>query len=429
MELDLNYARKLDGDDSFHGFRSKFHIPKHSNGQDEIYLCGNSLGLQPKRSMEILREEMEKWATCGVRGHFEGERPWMPFHKFLMSGLASIVGANETEVIAMNSLTSNLHFMMVSFYRPSATRFKIILEEHAFPSDHFAVESQIKFHGFDPNEAMILISPREGEETLRPEDVIKTIQDHGEQTALVMLPGVQYYTGQVLDMKNITVAAHKVGAYAGFDLAHAVGNIPLSLHDWNVDFAVWCHYKYLNSGPGAVGGCYVHESHSKDNTLPRFTGWWGHNQDTRFKMENKFDPMPTAEGWQLSNPPIASLSCIAASLEVFEQAGGVEKLRAKAVKLYQYMDSLISEKLSESVAVITPSDDLQRGCQHSIKITDKEVDGRKVFETLEANGVACDWRYPNVIRVAAVPLYNTFEDIYKFISLLETAISEEKNDR
>lgn len=427
MDLSLEYAKKMDLDDPFKKYRSDFHIPKHNDGSDEIYLCGNSLGLQPKRSMEILSEEMEKWASSGVRGHFEGERPWMPFHKFLLSGLANIVGAKETEVVAMNSLTANLHFMMVSFYRPTAKRFKIVLEEHAFPSDHFAVESQIKFHGFDPKDAMVLLSPREGEETLRPEDIISSIEEHGDSIALVMLPGVQYYTGQVFDMRSITQAAHSVGAFAGFDLAHAVGNIPMRLHDWNVDFAVWCHYKYMNSGPGAVGGCYVHESHSKDSSIPRFTGWWGHNQETRFKMENKFDPMPSAEAWQLSNPPIASLACIAASLEVFDQAGGVDRLRSKAEGLYKYMDTLLGMKLESELEVITPSDDNQRGCQHSIKITDTSLDGRRIFEKLEANGVACDWRYPNVIRVAAVPLYNRYEDIHRFVTILEKAISEERN--
>lgn len=424
MKLGLEFARELDASDQLKDFRNQFHLPKQKNGDDEIYLCGNSLGLQPKRASEILNEEMDKWAKVGVKGHFEGERPWMPFHKFLLSGLAGVVGASEEEVVAMNSLTANLHFMMVSFYNPTKERHKILIEEHAFPSDHFAVESQIKYHGFDPSESMILLKPDEGEETISKERIISTIKEHGDSLALVMLPGVQYYTGQVFDMKTITEVSHSVGAYAGFDLAHAVGNISLELSNWNVDFAVWCHYKYLNSGPGAVGGCFVNRKHAQNPNIPRFAGWWGHNQETRFKMENKFDPMPTAEGWQLSNPPIASLSCIKASLEIFEKAGGMKNLREKAEKQFSYMDFLLGEMLGNRIEVITPKDPSERGCQHSIKVNLSGVDGKKIFDEIEARGVTCDWRYPNVIRVAAAPLYNSFEDIYKFVNILDEVTRE-----
>jgi kynureninase len=424
MELGIDYAEKLDSQDEFRKFRSYFHMPKHKDGTDEIYLCGNSLGLQPKSTTKILEEEMNKWALKGVKGHFEGERPWMPFHKFLLSDLSKIVGANETEVVAMNSLTANLHFLMVSFYRPTQKRHKIIIEEHAFPSDHYAVESQIKFHGFDPNSSMILLKPEEGEETLRHEKIIEAIREHGDELALVMLPGVQYYTGQVFKMEEITKCSHEVGASVGFDLAHAVGNVELDLHGWGVDFAVWCHYKYLNSGPGSVGGCFVHKSHCENLSLPRFAGWWGHNQETRFKMENNFDPMPTAEGWQLSNPPIVSLACIKASLEIFTEAGGVRSLRKKAVKQFEYLDYLLMSKLEGKVEVISPKNIEERGCQHSIKINIEGLDSKKVFNEIEERGVSCDFRHPNVIRIAHAPLYNSYSDLFKFVEILATVVEE-----
>ena len=310
FENNLEFAKKMDNEDPIAAIKNEFSIPKMANGEDEIYLCGNSLGLMPKKAAEYVQRELVQWGSLGVKGHFSGDFPWMPYHEFLSEGFADIVGAETNEVVSMNTLTANLHFMMVSFYRPTKTRFKILLEEHAFPSDHYAVESQIKFHGLDPDEAMLLIKPRKGEELIRNEDVLALIEEQGDSIALVMLPGVQYYTGQVFDMKSITEVGHNKGCMVGFDLAHAAGNIPMQLHDWNVDFACWCTYKYMNSGPGSVAGCFVHQNHHHDESLPRFAGWWGHDKMSRFKMENKFKPMKSAEAWQLSNPPVLSLSLI-----------------------------------------------------------------------------------------------------------------------
>lgn len=415
MKTDIDYARRLDAEDSFSDLRSDFHIPSG------IYMCGNSLGLQPKKTKIILGQEMEKWATLAVRGHFEGDRPWMPFHKFLVNGLAKIVGSKSEEVAVMNSLTTNLHLMMVSFYRPDNKRYKILLEKNAFPSDYFAVESQIRFHGLDPNEAMVLLESEDG--VISNQSVLEKIEEHGSELALIMLPGVQYYSGQVFDMKLITEHAHKVGAIAGYDLAHAAGNIPLELHDWNVDFAVWCHYKYLNSGPGAVGGCFIHEKHVARSDLPRFAGWWGQNESSRFKMENTFDPIPTAEGWQLSNPPITSLACILASLEIFEKAGGMYELRKKSEAQFKYMDYLLAKELADKVDVITPNESDSRGCQHSLRVKLYGASGKDIFNRIEADGVSCDWRYPDVIRVAPVPLYNSFTDIFNFVQILKNALA------
>lgn len=423
MKGTLEFAKSLDQSDEFEKFRNYFHLPEVAPGEKEVYLCGNSLGLQPKRASQILNEEMEKWATVGVKGHFQGSRPWMPFHKFLQKDLSQIVGALEKEVVPMNSLTTNLHLLMVSFYRPNAKRHKILIEEHAFPSDYFAVESQIKFHGYDPEKAIIRLKPEPGDEIIRNEKTLQLIEEHKDELALILLPGVQYYTGQVFEMHSIVEAGHKVGAIVGFDLAHAVGNVELSLHDWGVDFAVWCHYKYLNSGPGAIGGCFIHEKHYQNKDIPRFTGWWGHNQETRFQMENSFDPILSAEGWQLSNPPIVSLACIKASLEVFSEAGGVKRLRTKAIKQFEYLDFLLESKLSGLIDVITPKQAKSRGCQHSIRIRNLGTEGsKKVFEKIEARGVVCDFRYPNVIRVAHAPLYNSYQDLFKFVDILESVL-------
>ncbi len=417
------HAQLLDNNDPLAEFRPRFSIPKMDNGKQEVYLCGNSLGLQGDLSRQYVEDELNKWGTLGVRGHFESNHPWMPYHEFLAPAAAKFIGAKESEVVSMNSLTANLHFMMVSFYQPTATRNKILIEEHAFPSDTYAVESQIKFHGFDPAECMLKIAPRQGEELIRDEDLFDLLEQQGEQIALVMLPGVQYYTGQVLPMQAITKLAQTKGCKVGFDLAHATGNIPMQMHRWNVDFACWCHYKYLNSGPGAVGGCFVHQNHHQDIDMPRFAGWWGHDKSTRFKMGSEFQPIQSAEAWQLSNPPILSLASIRGASDIFIEAGGIEPLRQKSVKLTNYMEFLLNKRLEDKIEIITPSNVEQRGCQLSIVIStdqpEQHLTGRQVFDGIEAAGVTADWREPNVIRVAPVPLYNNFADVYEFVEILE----------
>jgi kynureninase len=417
-------ANFLDKADLLKDFRTQFCIPKQeaSKELDEIYFCGNSLGLQPRKTKELLIEEMDKWAKHGVKGHFLGTRPWMPFHKNLTHGLSQLVGGKPSEVVAMNSLTTNLHLLMVSFYQPTKQRFKILLEEHSFPSDHFAIESQIKFHGFDPKEAMVFVKPEPGEETISNESITSAIELHQESLALVLLPGVQYYTGQFFKLDSIARAAKKVGATVGFDLAHAIGNVPLNLHDDQVDFAVWCHYKYLNSGPGAVGGAFVHEKHHHRTDLPRFSGWWGHKEESRFRMENKFEPIPTAEAWQLSNPPIASMICIKASLDTFEAAGGILELRKKSILLTNFLEKAIKENFSNRVSILTPSNHQERGAQLSISILKAKKEPKQVYDEIEKKGVVCDWRYPNVIRVAPTPLYNQFREIARFIEILDEAM-------
>ncbi len=414
------FAKQLDKEDPLAIFKSRFSIPKMSDGKPEIYLCGNSLGLQGDLSRQYVEDELNKWAEYGVRGHFESDHPWMPYHEFLAEPAAKLVGALKHEVVAMNTLTANLHFMMVSFYQPTVKRNKILIEEHAFPSDTYAVESQIRFHGYDPETSMLKIAPRAGEELIREEDLLELIEQQGEQIALVMLPGVQYYTGQVLDMESITKLAQDKGCKVGFDLAHAIGNIPMQMHLWNVDFACWCHYKYLNSGPGAVGGCFVHENHHHNLDLPRFAGWWGFDKSTRFKMGSEFHPIRSAEAWQLSNPPILSLASIRGSTDIFMQAGGIEPLRNKSIKLTNFMEFLLNKRLAEKVEIITPKNVAQRGCQLSIVIsTGLNLNGKDVFDGIEKAGITADWREPDVIRVAAVPLYNSFEDVYQFVEILE----------
>ncbi len=425
----LAYAQQQDELDPLKRFRDAFHIPKQDNGDNEVYFVGNSLGLQPKLTSQYLNEELTQWQTRGVKGHFEGEHPWMPYHEFLTEQSAAIVGAKATEVVCMNSLTTNLHLMMVSFFRPSKNRYKIVIEAHAFPSDHYAVESQLRHHGLDPQEAMILVKPRDGEELLHADDIKAIIDQQGDSIALLLLPGVQYYTGQLLDMKTITKWGHNKGIIVGFDLAHAAGNVPMQLHDWDVDFACWCNYKYLNSGPGAVAGCFVHQRHVTNPALNRFAGWWGHDKTSRFKMTNNFQPTPTAEGWQLSNPPIFSLAAIRASLDVFSQAGGMEPLREKSLKLTGYMEYLLNQQLGERISIITPTDPAQRGCQLSLSIETLSIKtgvkpGKDIFNALEAAGVTTDWREPNVIRCAPVPLYNNFVDVYHFVQILTAILNK-----
>ncbi|MGJ8663762.1 MAG: kynureninase [Marinicella sp.] len=422
FEDSLAFAHSLDQQDSLAHMRDSFHVPKiKGTDREEVYFCGNSLGLQPIKTSEYLNDELTKWRTLGVKGHFDCEYPWMPYHEFLAEESAKLVGAMPAEVVCMNSLTANLHFLMVSFYRPEKQKYKVMIEEHAFPSDHYAVESQVKFHGYDPEDAMVLLQPRTGESCLHLDDILAAIDKHADELALIMLPGVQYYTGQVFDMQAITDAAQHHDITVGFDLAHAAGNVVMHLHDWGVDFAAWCTYKYLNSGPGSVAGCFVHEKHHDNADLPRFAGWWGHDKSTRFKMENEFIPIQSAEGWQLSNPPILSLAAIRASLDTIKEAGGIGELSAKSKQLTAYLRFLLTTRLPQQVEIITPDDELS-GCQLSICIESPNKSGKDVFAAIEEAGVTCDWREPNVIRVAPVPLYNSFTDCIKFVDILEAAL-------
>jgi kynureninase len=419
FENSLAFAKKLDRQDALKTFRKKFLIPKHK-GKPVIYFTGNSLGLQPVTTKKFISEELADWAAQGVEGHLHSKRPWLYYHKFFKKALAGLVGAKPVEVTAMNQLTVNLHLMMVSFYRPTGQRYKMIVERGAFSSDQYAFESQVRFHGLHPDEAIVELTPRPGEYTLRTEDIVETIQEHAGQLALVLLGGVQYYTGQFFNIRKITEAAHHAGAYAGFDLAHAIGNVPLSLHADNVDFAVWCSYKYLNSGPGGVAGAFVHERHATQYTLPRFAGWWGHHEAERFKMKKGFIPMPGVDGWQLSNFPVISGAAQLASLEIFQEAG-IRRLRKKSLLLTGYLEFLLTQldPNKEHFIIITPSNPDERGCQLSILM---KQNGKKVFNKLVSSGITADWREPDVIRVAPVPLYNTFEEVFIFTQHLRKAI-------
>lgn len=426
FETGLWFAQGLDAEDPLASFRDRFHIPRMADGSDTIYFCGNSLGLQPKNSASYVNEELDKWKECGVKGHFEGDYPWMPYHEFLADGMASLVGGGSGEVVAMNSLTVNLHLMMVSFYRPDQDRYKILIEDQAFPSDRYAVDSQVRFHGLDPSTAIVRVTPRPGEECVREEDLQATIEREGSTIALILLPGVQYYTGQLFDMAEITRIGHQQGCIVGFDLAHAVGNVSLQLHDWNADFAVWCTYKYMNAGPGSVAGCFVHERHGSNPDLPRFAGWWGHDKANRFEMIHPFSPTQGVEGWQLSNPPILSLAAIRASLDVFRDAGYMAPLRKKSERLTGYLAWLLGQELKGQITVITPDRPEARGCQLSLTVGDAAiggVGGRQLYDHLDAAGIVSDWREPNVIRIAPVPLYNSFEDCYRFVERLKALCS------
>ena len=424
FSIDAGTAAALDAADPLAAFRDEFHLPDGPDGSPQVYFVGNSLGALPRAAADYVNTELERWARRGAAAHFEGELAWLPYHELLTDSLARLVGGRPSEVVAMNSLTVNLHLLMVSFYDPTPGRHKILIEDHAFPSDHFAVESQIRQRGHDPARSLVVARPRSGAETLRGDDLLALIAEHGSELALVMLPGVQYYTGQVLPMAEITAAAHEVGARVGLDLAHAVGNLPLALHDWGVDFAVWCSYKYLNGGPGTVGGAFVHERHVGDRSLPKLAGWWGQRPDIRFEMGTVFDPIGTAESWQLSNPPILTMAALRASLDTFDRAGGMEPLREKSERQIDYLDRLLAEVIGDRVESITPAPLAERGCQHSLRICMPGVDGRAVHEGLEHAGVACDWRYPDVIRVAPVPLYNSFADIHRFVGLLDRVLDE-----
>jgi kynureninase len=415
----IDFAGNCDANDPLSHFREKFHIPKGKTGKELIYLCGNSLGLQPKKTASFLKEELEDWANMGVEGHTDAKHPWMPYHEFLTESMAKIVGAKPEEVVIMNSLTANLHLMMVSFYRPTPQRYKIIIESDAFPSDKYAVESQLRFHGYDPDDGLILWKPRKGEHLCRFEDLEQIVNEQGEEIALIMIGSTNYYSGQAFPLKKITQLGHANGSVVGFDLAHGAGNIQPNLHDTGADFAVWCTYKYLNSGPGSLGGCFVHQRHASDPDLKRFTGWWGHNKESRFNMRQEFDPISGAEGWQLSNPAILSMAAIRASLDVFEEAG-FDHLRKKAVKLTGFLEFLISELNDERISIITPSNPEERGCQLSIQVKSAN---KALHTSLTEAGVISDWREPDVIRVAPTPLYNSFVDVYNFVEQLKKILN------
>ncbi|WP_316825283.1 kynureninase [Pedobacter miscanthi] len=412
FENTLSFAKAHDEADQLQQFRSQFLFPNH-NGKDFIYLCGNSLGLQPKVANEVLRKQLDNWANYAVEGWFDGNEPWMFYHKALKKLMAPIVGALPAEVCPMNTLTVNLHLLMVSFYQPKGKRFKIIMEGGAFPSDQYAIESQVRFHGFDPKEAIIEVFPRAGEEILQTEDIIAQIKENADEIALVLFGGINYHTGQWYDMETITKAGHEIGAIVGWDLAHAAGNVPLKLHDWDVDFACWCSYKYQNSGPGGISGIFVHEKHFNNNSLNRFAGWWGYQEDKRFKMEKGFIPEAGADGWQVSCTQVMPMALYHASLKIFEQAGFIEPLRAKSINLTQYLEFIINEVNIalglEQYQIITPKKPENRGAQLSIIA---KRNGKQIFDGLMANHVLGDWREPDVIRLSAVPLYNSFEDIY-----------------
>jgi kynureninase len=412
---DEQHARALDEADALAPFRDEFLIPPHGDGQ-QIYLCGNSLGLQPKATRAALTDELDDWASLGVEAHFRGRHPWMPYHAEVREHLAEVVGAKPDEVVAMNSLTTNLHLMMVSFYRPTRERPAILIEKSAFPSDRYAVESQVRFHGFDPADALIEIEG-DNNAVLSDAAIADAIERHGHRIALVLLPGVQYLSGQVFDLRAITDLAHAKGCIVGFDLAHAAGNIDVHLHDASADFAVWCSYKYLNSGPGSIAGCFVHERHARTDR-PRFAGWWGHDQHTRFQMGPDFVPTPGAEGWQLSNPPIFALAPLRVSLEIFHRAG-MSRLREKSIALTGYLESLIRKRLSNVLDIATPSNLEQRGCQLSLRVRGPRESGRLLYEHLLENGIVVDWREPDIIRAAPTPLYNRNADCVAFVRAVE----------
>jgi kynureninase len=417
----LAFAQELDEQDALASFRNEFIIPQH-NGQDMIYLCGNSLGLQPKSTAGVITQQLENWSKYAVEGWFDGDTPWMFYHKQLTNSLANIVGALPAEVVAMNTLTVNLHFLLVSFYKPTGKRFKIIMEGGAFPSDQYAVESQVRFHGYDPKEAIIEVFPREGEDILRTEDILQKINENAGELTLVLFGGINYYTGQFYDMGTITKAGHEAGAYVGFDLAHAAGNVPLQLHNWDVDFACWCSYKYINSSPGGISGAFIHEKHFANTELNRFAGWWGYREDKRFEMKPGFRPQEGAEGWQVSCAPVLLMAAHKAALNVFDKAGSIAPLREKSKVLTAYLEFLINGinqgQGKQIFKIITPKNADERGCQLSI-ICDN---GKVIFDHLVKNGVLGDWREPDVIRLSPVPLYNSFKDVYMAGEILKEAI-------
>ncbi|MBP6350966.1 MAG: kynureninase [Candidatus Obscuribacter sp.] len=428
FESSLEFARSMDAKDELRSFRDEFILPRDlgaADGQGCVYLTGNSLGLQPVKAREYINAELDDWAKLGVEGHFHARHPWLPYHEFLTDMSAKVVGALPSEVVVMNTLTVNLHLMMVSFYRPSGKRRKIVIEKGAFPSDQYAVASQLKLHGASPDEDLLEFTARPGEDTLRLEDMLALLDKHKDEIALVVLGNVNYLTGQAFDVPALVAKSHAIGAKFGLNLAHGAGNLLLKLHDWQVDFAVWCSYKYLNAGPGGLAGCFVHEMHGKDFELPRFAGWWGHNKESRFKMPDRFDPMPGAEGWQLSNPPIFQLAALRASLELFERATMV-KLRAKGDVLTSYLEYLLrlinEEVKADSISIITPASPSERGSQLSLRFKG----GKNILEMFKAQGVVCDFREPDIIRATPAPLYNSYEDVYRFAQIVRGFAAEGK---
>ena len=415
----LDFAKAQDKLDELSSFRNQFYIPKDKNGNELIYMTGNSLGLQPKSTKDYINQELEDWANLGVEGHTDAKNPWLRYHEYLTESMAHVVGAKPIEVVVMNTLTTNLHLMMVSFYQPTKTRYKILIESDAFPSDKYALESQLRHHGFDDKEGLVLWKPRKGEELLHFEDLESILEAQGESIALIMIGGVNYYTGQYFDLKRITQLGHKFGCMVGFDCAHGAGNVVLNLHDSGADFAVWCTYKYLNSGPGSLAGCFVHERHAYNKDLNRFTGWWSHNKQTRFNMRHEFDVLPGAEGWQLSNPPILSMAAIKASLDIFNQIG-IDTLVEKSKKLTLYFEFLLKQLGEDKIRIITPINPSERGCQLSIQV--KNAD-RTLHHKLTEAGVISDWREPDVIRCAPVPLYNSFQDVYQLVEKLKDILN------
>jgi kynureninase len=417
FSTDENFAKQLDSEDPLRGFRDKFHLPLGKDDKPLIYFAGNSLGLMPKSARGVVEEELDNWAKLGVDAHHATGTPWYTYHEALREPTARLIGAKPLEVICMNSLTVNLHLMTATFYRPSRSRFKILMEDPAFPSDTYAIKTQIAHHGLDPKDTLILARPRKGEFTIRTEDIVDLIVKHADQLAVLMFAGVNFFTGQLFNIEKITAAAQKHGIVVGFDLAHAVGNVPLTLHDWNVDFAVWCSYKYLNAGPGAVAGAFVHERHATNTKLPRLAGWFGNDPNTRFRLhlEPEFVPVPSADGWQISNPPIFSMAPLSASLAIFDAAGGMEPLSAKSIRLTSYLEFLLREIGSKKFTIITPRNPDERGCQLSILAHEHP---KELLKELEAAGVKCDFREPNVIRVAPTPLYNTFHEVWRFARIL-----------
>jgi len=417
FSADEDFALRLDADDRLRSFREKFHLPLGENGQSLIYFAGNSLGLMPKSARRIVEQELDDWARLGVDAHLGAATPWYSYHENLREPMARIIGAKPVEVICMNSLTVNIHLMMATFYQPTDSRFKILMEDPAFPSDTYAIKTQLRHHRLDPKEALVLARPREGEATVRTEEVVALIDENAESLAVILLAGVNFFTGQFFDIAAVTAAAQKHGITVGIDLAHAVGNVPLSLHDWNVDFAVWCSYKYLNAGPGAVAGAFVHERHATNTKLPRLAGWFGNDPNTRFQMQlqPEFIPVPSADGWQISNPPIFSMAPLLASLAIFDEAGGMERLREKSKTLTGYLEFLLGRAGSDRFTIITPREPEARGCQLSILAHENPKERHK---RLEAAGVKADFREPNVIRAAPTPLYNSFHDVWQLAGIL-----------
>ena len=414
----LDYAKQLDQEDPISYLRNQFHIPRDKHGKEWLYFTGNSLGLQPKITSKYIEQELDDWANFGVEGHFEAKNPWLSYHELLTDTMAKVVGAKPIEVVVMNTLTTNLHLLMVSFYQPSKTKYKIIIESDAFPSDRYAVQSQLSFHGFDPEEALIEWKPKEGKELLDLEDLKSILDSQGDEVALLLIGGVNYYTGQYLDIKKIAELGHAKKCMVGIDLAHGAGNIQPNLHDSSIDFAAWCTYKYLNSGPGSLSGLFVHEKHAQRKDLPRFAGWWNHNKETRFNMRQPFDVMEGAEGWQLSNPPILSMAAIKASLDIFEKVG-MDALVKKSKKLTGFFEYLVNEIASDTIKIITPTNPNERGCQLSLQV--KNAD-KNLHKKLTENNIITDWREPDVIRCAPVPMYTSFEDVYHMVTILESLL-------